>query len=140
MPTRLYRQVRVFHARIVGDQQHVSYNMFGTTKIGSFVGKSGGHPVKPINREAMGQLLVAFETFDSRSRVQPDGTKSHFAYTADDCVKFGQLYLAAWGVVPTITRCKSLYSMPDRCVILRLFGTIEAYHAAIHEGGTDEKS
>jgi hypothetical protein len=45
----------------------------------------------------------------------------------------GRLYIAAWRVLPTPSRLKAQWSMPDRASVVRMFGSYHAYYRAIEE-------
>jgi len=54
-------------------------------------------------------------------------------WTRDALLSFGMLYFAAWGVLPTVSRLKGLWCMPDHTVVLRTFGTLSDYHTALEQ-------
>lgn len=66
------------------------------------------------------------------------------AYDIPRLVHCGVVYVHVWHVLPTTNRLRSQYYMPDYTTILRFFGSLAAYHAAIihavhAQDGLDEK-
>ena len=98
------------------------------------------NPDRPVNIEAWQRLNDAYVACKKR-----EGKPSH-PWTVDGALMLGKLYVEAWGQLPTPTRMRATYAMPQQEVILRLFGSYEAFHAAIVapgipvlEGGEDVK-
>ena len=62
-------------------------------------------------------------------------TKTHprweHACTAPTAIALGRLYAQAWGRLPSVTRCRGTWCLPEYHAIQRLFGSLADYHAAI---------
>ena len=83
------------------------------------------NPPRPINAEAWQRLNDAYVACKKREG------KPHHPWTADSVLMLGKLYVEAWGQIPTPARMLAAYALPQYGTIMRLFGTCEAFHAAI---------
>ena len=55
----------------------------------------------------------------------------HRPWTRDLCLTLGVLYFESWGFVPSSRHMDSMYSMPHRNQIKRVFGSIEEFYESI---------
>ena len=83
------------------------------------------NPPRPINAEAWQRLNDAYVACKKR-----EGKPQH-PWTADSVLMLGTLYVEAWGQIPTPARMLAAYALPQYDAIIRLFGSCEAFHAAI---------
>ena len=78
---------------------------------------------KPVNQECM-QALHEYYTRIPRHSM-------HYPWTRDECITLGKLYVKAWGIMPIPNRMRKEYCLPSMATIQSLFGSYEAYYAAI---------
>jgi hypothetical protein len=52
-------------------------------------------------------------------------------WSQKEMLTLGRLYVAAWRVLPTPSRLKAQWSMPDRASVVRMFGSFAGYYAQI---------
>lgn len=88
------------------------------------------NPQKPMNKEAMKTLAEYHVTI--APKTSQGGVSS---FTQENTLFLGGLYQAAWGVLPSAGRLKTSWCMPDYNTVVKLFGSIASYHAAIRLRG-----
>jgi hypothetical protein len=81
-------------------------------------------PQRPVNPEALAALQAQFTAIRQG--------KPH-RWTREDAVALGTLYIAAWGELPRTTRMTGDYALPARAIIVRLFGSYDAYYRCLEE-------
>lgn len=70
-------------------------------------------------------LVAAFTAMQPKHSMRP--------YTREECVLLGKLYHDAYGELPTYTKMRRYYHMPDKQVMAKLFGGRPQYWQAIQE-------
>ena len=82
-------------------------------------------PRKPRDLQALEQLQGCYATLCAQ--IHPRSP-----WRQDDVLTLGRLFVLAWGHAPSTWELKAEGSLPYPATIRRLFGTVAAFHAALH--------
>jgi hypothetical protein len=87
------------------------------------------YTAKP-NRTAVQALQDAYAGYTTPHRRQ-----MRRPWTVAEMLVLGKLYVAAWHAVPTPSRLRAHWCMPDSASVVKAFGSYQAFYAQISEEG-----